>query len=79
MAAPASPTMQPIFTDRPLDETEIADLVAFFASVDGTQPDRGPDLMLVGGAAGLVVLLAAMTFFFRRPRGRYVDQLRSKA
>ncbi len=76
LAAPPSPTMQPIFGVHPLDEAEIADLVAFLVSVDGTAPARGPDVMLIGSAVGLAVLFVAMAIFFKRPRGAYVDQLR---
>lgn len=79
LAAPPSATMQPIFTAHPLDESEIADLVAFFGAVDGSTPERGPDVMLWGGLLGLGALFGLMTVAFKRPRGRYVDQLRSKA
>lgn len=79
LAAPPSLTMQPAFARHPLDQTEIADLIAFLGTVDGAVPDRGPDVMLWGGLGGLVALLGFMTVAFKRPRGRYVDQLRSKA
>jgi mono/diheme cytochrome c family protein len=78
LAAPPSPTMQPIFADHPLDPADVADLVAYLGSVDGTQPDRGPDVMLLGGLGGLVVLFGAMALGFRRPRGRYVDQIKDR-
>lgn len=78
LAAPPSVTMQPIFTTRPLTEAEVADLVAFLGSVNGTQPDRGPDVMLIGGAIGLAVLFGVMALMFKRPRGRYIDHLRSR-
>ncbi|MGF1668656.1 MAG: c-type cytochrome [Acidimicrobiia bacterium] len=79
LATPPSATMQPLYTQHPLEETEIADLVAFLASIDGTVPDRGPDVMLWGGLIGLGVLFGAMTLVFKRPRGRYIDHLRSRA
>jgi mono/diheme cytochrome c family protein len=77
LAAPPSATMQPIFTVHPLTDDEISDIVAFLGSVDGSQPDRGPDIVLAGAGIGVVLLFGVMTFAFRRPRGRYVDQLRS--
>ena len=77
LANPPSPTMAPIFSERPLGNDEIAHLTAYLASVEVGQADFGPEVMLLGGAFGLVVLFAAMTFVFKRPRGRYVDQLRS--
>jgi ubiquinol-cytochrome c reductase cytochrome c subunit len=77
LASPPSPTMAPIFSRRPLQPDEIAHLVAYLESVDGAPIDRGPDVMLLGGIAGLAVLFGGMTLFFKRPRGRYVDHLRS--
>jgi ubiquinol-cytochrome c reductase cytochrome c subunit len=77
LANPPSPTMTPIFSKRPLQADEIAHLVAYLESVDGSPVDRGPDVMLLGGVAGLAVLFGGMTLFFKRPRGRYVDHLRS--
>ncbi len=79
LANPPSPTMSPIFSDRPLTGGEIADLAAYLASIDGAVPARGPDVMLLGGLGGLVLLLGLLVVWFKRPRGRYVDHLRSKA
>lgn len=79
LAAPPSATMQPLFANRPLTETEIADLAVFIDSTAGTRPDRGPDWMLLGGAAVLIALFGVMVFLFKRPRETYVDRLRSRA
>ncbi len=77
LASPPSPTMTPIFSERPLQPDEIAHLVAYLGSLDGNAADRGPDVMLLGGVAGVLALFGAMTVLFKRPRGRYVDRLRS--
>jgi mono/diheme cytochrome c family protein len=77
LGAPPSPTMQPVYGSRPLTEEEIADLVAFFAAVDGTEPAGGPDLFLILGVGGLAGLLALMAFVLRKPRHPYVERLRS--
>lgn len=79
LAAPPSPTMQPIFSDHPLTEAEIADLVAFFASTDGSETGGGTDWMLLGGIGGLAALFALMAFAFKRPPKTYVDRLRSRS
>jgi mono/diheme cytochrome c family protein len=78
LGAPPSPTMQPIFSVHPLDDGEIASLVAYLGSIDGTESDRGVDVMLVGGGIGVAVLFGSMMVVFKRPRGRYLDQLRRR-
>lgn len=76
---PPAPTMAPIFVDRPLNEGEIADLVAYL----GTTPDEGPaddtvDTLLVASAAALVVLFGGMAIAWRGMRQTYLQRLRSK-
>ena len=82
LANPPSPTMQPIFIDEPLTETEIADLIAFLAAaqteVGGATASGGFDWMLAGGVLGLGLLLAFMAFVIAGPRPAYSDRLRSR-
>jgi hypothetical protein len=83
LANPPSPTMTPLFADKPLTETEIADLTAFLASAEteagGATSAGGFDWMLAGGVLGLALLLAFMGFVIRGPRPAYSDRLRSRA
>lgn len=76
LANPASPTMQPLFVDKELTEGEISDVTAFLGSV--TEEDRpgGIDLLWVGGALGLAVLLGLMALFIRGPQETYTQRLR---
>ena len=78
LASPPSPTMQPIYNDRPIGEDEVADLVEFLATVSGTEPTAGPDLFLIIGIGGFAGLLALIAFVLRRPSPTYVERLRSK-
>jgi mono/diheme cytochrome c family protein len=76
---PPSATMMPVFADRPLTETEIADLVVFLADTPNqTKPTYNVDWLLIAGLVGLVVLLGGMTIAWRGPRKTYVQTLRSK-
>jgi hypothetical protein len=75
--------MQPLFADKPLTETEIADISAFLAAAEtdaGSATTAGGfDWMLAGGVLGLVLLMAFMAFAIRGPRPAYSDRLRSRA
>ncbi len=75
---PPSQTMQPLYTDKPLTDTEIADLTAFLAETPGDEPS-GVDGFLIGGLAGLFALLAIVAVTFKRPKPSYVDRLRSRS
>lgn len=77
LANPPSPTMAPIFAAHPLTEDEIASLIAFLQVVEADEPANGLDWMVVGGLGGALGLMALMTFGLRRPRGTYVERLRS--
>ncbi len=80
LSAPASPTMQPIFDDRPLTETEIADLVAYLETApERSRPRSFGDALLLGGLAGLIVLLGGMAWARRTMRPGYGQRLRSNA
>lgn len=80
LANPASPTMMPIFTDRPLTDEEIADLVAFLAEApDGERPSDAVDWLPIAGVIGVAVLLAAMVIPWLGRRRPYAQQLAAKA
>ena len=79
LANPPAPTMTPIFSDRPLTDDEIADLVAFLADAPNQdRPSDNVDWLLIGGLSGLAVLIAGMAIAWRGPRRTYVDTLRRK-
>lgn len=76
---PPSATMMPIFADRPMTESETADLVAYMATTASATPDDGPiDVLLLAGVAGLVALIAGMAVVGRGGRQTYVEHLRSR-
>lgn len=79
LANPASPTMMPIFADRPLADDEIADLVAFMADApDREAPSDSIDWLLVAGFTGLAALLAVMALALRQRRQPYAQTLAKK-
>jgi mono/diheme cytochrome c family protein len=79
LVSPPSPTMTPIFEERPLTDAEIADVVAFLGVVPDEQKASSPvDWMVVGGLAGVAVFLAAMAVAYQGMRQTYVERLRSK-
>lgn len=79
LANPASPTMMPIFSDRPMTEEEIGDLVAFLADAPNRQQPSDPvDWLLLAGLAGVAVLLTGMAIAWRGMRQPYARTLASK-
>lgn len=79
LANPGSPTMIPIFTDRPLTEAETADLVAFLADArDQDKPSYAVDWLTIAGLAGFAILIGGMAIAWRGMRQTYVQTLRSK-
>lgn len=65
------PSMEPIYSERPLTPSEQADLAAFFAEVAGSEPVRiGKTLALQTGAG--VILLLILTAVIWRGRLRTV-------
>ncbi len=80
LGGPASPTMIPIFDERPMTEAEIADLVAYIADAPAqTKPSNDVDLLGVAGLVGFVLLIGGMAVAWRGMRQTYVERLRSKA
>ncbi|MDH3296462.1 MAG: cytochrome c [Acidimicrobiia bacterium] len=78
LANPPSATMQPIFADEPLTEDEIADLVAFLETAPGRERPRSyGDALILGGLAGLVILLSGMAVAGRNTNPSYAERLRS--
>lgn len=79
LAAPASPTMQPIFNDEPLTEDEIADLVAFLeVAPDQDRPRSYGDALVMGGLIGVAGLIGAMALARRTIKPGYAQRLRSR-
>lgn len=78
LVSPPSATMQPLFADNPITDQERADLAAYFASISNVQPSGGPDVLLLGGAAGAVALFALMLLAPRSRRMGFARQLRSQ-
>lgn len=73
------PTMQGVYTDKPLSASEQADLLAFFASAD--QMSETPNqkyfwLVLGSGSVLTVVLFLGMIFFWPRQRISIAQRLR---
>ena len=72
--------MAPLYTDRPLTEDEIADLVAYLATTPEHGPtDDGPDGLLLAGSGGALALLAGMAVAWRGMRQTYHQRLRSRS
>lgn len=79
LANPASPTMIPIFGDKPLTEAEIDDLVAFLADApDQEKPSTSVDWLTLAGLAGVLILIGGMAIAWRGMRQTYVQTLRSR-
>jgi len=79
LSAPPSPTMRPLFEDKPLTPGEIADLNAFFASVVDEEPGGGIDQLMLGGVIGLGLLLGVMALAASRTRETYTERLRRRS
>lgn len=79
LTAPASPTMAPIFADRPLTADEIADVAVFLGDAPSQSKPFDPgDGLILAGAGGFVMLIGAMAVAWRGMRQTYADRLRSK-
>jgi len=79
LSAPATPTMQAVYKDHPLDSEEILPLVAYFADRALAPPESGQAATLIfillglaGTAAALVMFDAAWKTRFRGVRGPLV-------
>jgi mono/diheme cytochrome c family protein len=73
------PTMQPIFADHPLTESERADLAAFITSQAGKPQVNKEVLILALSAAGFLAVMALGAFYWRGRlrlvRQRLVEQV----
>lgn len=79
LANPASPTMRPIFDDRPMTAPEIADVVAFLGDAPTqSKPSDPGDGLILAGAVGFVILIGGMAVAWRGMRQTYVERLRSR-
>lgn len=78
LATPPSPVMTPIFSEKPLAEQEIVDVVAFLAEASTQTPASNTDFMTALGLAGTAVLFVGLAIASRGLRRTYVERLRSK-
>ncbi|MBK5268375.1 MAG: c-type cytochrome [Acidimicrobiia bacterium] len=77
LATPPSPVMTPIFSEKPLAEQEIVDVVAFLAEASTQTPASNTDFMTALGLAGTAVLFVGLAIASRGLRRTYVERLRS--
>jgi ubiquinol-cytochrome c reductase cytochrome c subunit len=76
---PPAKTMAPIFSDRPINPEEIADLVAFMGTTSVEDaPDESVDKLFLFGLVGMALLIAGMATAWPGMRQTYVQRLRSK-
>lgn len=79
LSNPPSQTMMPIFSDHPLNEGELADVVAFLGDAPNQDdPDGSVDRLLVTGIVGMIILIGGMAIAWRGMRQTYVEKLRSR-
>ena len=79
LANPASPTMQPLFADKKLTDSEALDVASYLASVASEDPAGGFDKLILGGIVGFAILLLLMAQVIRGPLETYTDRLRSQS
>lgn len=78
LSNPPSPTMMPLFSERPLTADEIAHITAYLAAADSAgEPAGGGGWFLLAGLAGLAALILFLALAVRGARGTYADKLRS--
>jgi len=63
LSAPATPTMQAVFKDHPLDSEEILPLVAYFSELAVAPPESGQAATLIFTLLGLAGTAAALVLF----------------
>ena len=71
LSAPATPTMQAVFVDHPLDSEEILPLVAYFSELAVAPPESGQAATLIFTLLGLAGTAAALVLFDAAWRGRF--------
>ena len=79
LSNPPSATMTPIFSEKPLTDTELGHLVAFLADAPNADQPSSTDRFLIAGLAGTLVLILGMAIAWRGMRQTYVSRLRSRA
>lgn len=77
LSTPPSPVMTPIFSENPLAEQEIVDVVAFLAEASDQAQAPKADFLMAWGLAGTVVLFVGLAIASRGLRRTYVERLRS--
>lgn len=77
LSTPPSPVMTPIFSEKPLADQEIVDVVAFLAKAPDQAPTSNADFMTASGLAGAAVLFIGLAIASRGLRRTYVERLRS--
>jgi mono/diheme cytochrome c family protein len=71
LSAPATPTMQAVFADHPLDSEEILPLVAYFSDLAVAPPESGQAATLIFTLLGLAGTAAALVLFDAAWRNRF--------
>jgi mono/diheme cytochrome c family protein len=71
LSAPATPTMQAVYKDHPLDSEEILPLVAYFADKAVAPPESGQAATLIFTLLGLAGTAGALVLFDAAWKGRF--------
>lgn len=80
LASPPSATMRPIFDDKPLNNEELADLVAFLGDApERDEPAGSVDWLTIYAVVGLAALLAGMAIAWRGMRQPYSQKLKPRS
>jgi ubiquinol-cytochrome c reductase cytochrome c subunit len=80
LASPPSATMKPIFDDKPLNNEELAHLVAFLGDApERDEPAGAVDWLTIYAVVGLAALLAGMAVAWRGMRQTYTQKLKPRS
>ncbi|MCC7401905.1 MAG: c-type cytochrome [Chitinophagaceae bacterium] len=73
------PQMKETYGTKPVTKQEIADIVAFLTTADKEAPEnvinKFGEYLLIGGIAGIVILLGLYSFFWIRRKKRPVNSI----